>query len=432
MVHVSRAAIDSCQSALQAWSQDRRSWSLKSDGDKALPARSSSQNSLKQSHGSDTCADHTFVPYLVQNMLAEPLLVITEDGCEHRISSQHWIELSYAQVWARRSELSKYARDHNDAGINNMLCLQLASAHRIFGSVSIEMERTQVFDIEPQDPSTGSPALRVCSQLSRRNGQKVLKVSAMVSLRNCTQMPLASAILGAEDAAPIEMGVIPSDGVLGVPLHMSRNGILVVRPVVPGLEYEWCDLKTEAIRLQTVHDGTFRVTQMVDQKFQRIFGAALPADTTLLHWYPCANDVPGVGLRQGVLYVTERFLCHYSSVMGNVIQEIIPIATITDLKKANTGVCAQACACVRVGVQAGRCLRFGCVCGCFRLRMSWMSGADSLDLTYQNSTSPGHSKCNPRPDCSKDALFPHADEPSRNIPRNCQAAPGQVCCWQGG
>ena len=139
----------------------------------------------------------------------------------------------------------------------------LASARRIFGQVSIEIERTQVFDLEPADPSTGAPALRVCSQLSRRNGQKILRVSSMVSLRNCTQTPLASAIRGADDAAPIEMGVIPADGTVGVPLHMARNGILVVKPVVPGLEYDWCDVKTEAIRLQTVHDGTFRATQMV-------------------------------------------------------------------------------------------------------------------------------------------------------------------------
>lgn len=315
-------------------------WNLNSDGD--LP-RSSSQASLQHARGSSTSADHTFVPYLVQNMLAEPLLLITEDGSEYRIGSQQKIELSYNQVWARRSELSKYARDHNDAGINNMVCLQLAGAQRIFGSVSIEMERTQVFEIQPQDASSGLPALRVCSHLSRRNGQKILKVSSMVSLRNCTQTPLASAILGADDAALIEeMGVIPSDGTVGVPLHLARNGILLVRPVVPGLEYEWCGLKTEAVRLQTVHDGTFRVTQMVDQKFQRIFGAVLPADTTLLHWYSCANDVPGVGLRQGVLYLTEGFLCHYSSVMGNVIREIIPIASITDLKKVNTGVFAHA------------------------------------------------------------------------------------------
>ena len=391
IVHVSRAAIDSCLSALQAWSQDRRTWSLQSEGGGTSLPRASSHNSLMQSQGSDARAENTFVPYLVQNMLAEPLLLVTEDGAEYRIASQHWIELSYAQVWGRRSELSKYARDSNDAGINNMVCLQLASARRIFGQVSIEIERTQVFDLEPADPATGSPALRVCSQLSRRNGQKILRVSSMVSLRNCTQTPLKSALLGADDAAPIEMGVIPKDGTIGIPLHMARNGILVVKPVVPGLEYDWCDVKTEAIRLQTVHDGTFRATQMVscwgfppwlanmrggllmafasrccvlvfglvivqrvlpahlsayrcvapceqvDQKFQRIFGAALPGDTTLLHWYPCANDVVGVGLRQGVLYVTERFLCHYSSVMGNVIQEIIPIASITDLKKVNTG-----------------------------------------------------------------------------------------------
>jgi len=41
-------------------------------------------------------------------------------------------------------------------------------------------------------------------------------------------------------------------------------------------------------------------------------------------------------MRQGVLYVTEKFLCHYSNVVGNVVKEIIPMASIVDLKKVNT------------------------------------------------------------------------------------------------
>ena len=50
---------------------------------------------------------------------------------------------------------------------------------------------------------------------------------------------------------------------IGVPLHLARDGILLLKPVVSGLEYDWCDIRTEAIRLSTVHDGTFRITQMV-------------------------------------------------------------------------------------------------------------------------------------------------------------------------
>ena len=266
VAHVSRAAIDSCLSALQAWSQDGRTWGAAQKVEGVL-SKSTSQESLCQSQCSDSSrsavAAATFVPYTVQNLLAEPLLLITEDGSEFRIESQSWIELSYAQVWGRGSELSKYARDNNDAGINNMVCLQLASARRIFGSVSIEMEHTSAFEIEAQDTETGTPALKVCCQLYRRKGQKFLRISSMVSIRNCTQMPLSSAILGAEDAAPIQIGVIPSNGVIGVPLHLARDGILLLSPRISGLEYEWCDVKTEAIRLRTVHDGTFRVTQMV-------------------------------------------------------------------------------------------------------------------------------------------------------------------------
>ena len=209
MAHVSRAAIDSCRSALQAWSEDRRRWGEDSGTKGTTLPKSASQISLTHSQGSDKRKTETFVPYTIQNLLAEPLLLITEEGVEHRIESQHWIELSYAQVWGRGSELSKYARDSNDAGINNMVCLQLASARQIFGSVSIEVEQTVAFEIEPQSAETGTPALLVSTQLHRRNGQKFLRISSMVSIRNCTQMPLASAVLGAEDATPVPMGTIP-------------------------------------------------------------------------------------------------------------------------------------------------------------------------------------------------------------------------------
>jgi len=259
---VSRSAIDSCLSALQAWSQDRRTWGENPGGHGSQLSKSASVESLAHSQCSDRDAT-AFVPYSVQNLLAEGLLLITEDGSEYRIEAQSSIELSYAQVWGRGSELSKYARDTNDTGINNMVCLQLASASRIFGSVSIEMEHTSAFDIEPENAETGAPALKVCCQLYRRRGQKFLRISSMVSVRNCTHLPLATAIHGADDSKLIQMGVVPTNGVIGVPLHLAREGILVFKPLVPGLEYEWCDTRTEAVRLSTVHDGTFRVTQMV-------------------------------------------------------------------------------------------------------------------------------------------------------------------------
>jgi hypothetical protein len=259
VAHVSRAAIDSCLNALQAWSQDRRTWGNEISG----LSRSSSPNLLTQSQVSYSHGTSCFVPYTVQNTLAETLLVITDDGSEYRVESQHWVELSYAQVFGRCSELSKYARDWNDAEIKNTVHLQLAAARRIFGRVSIEKEITTSFDIEAPDVETGTPALRVCSQLYRKDGQKFLRIMSMVSIRNCADVPLVSGILGSEDAAPVQLGIVPVNGMIGIPLHLARDGILIFKPIVSGLEYDWCDVRTEAIRLSTLHDGSFRVTQMV-------------------------------------------------------------------------------------------------------------------------------------------------------------------------
>ena len=336
-VHVSRAAIDSCISALQAWSQDHRMWRAKACSEHAegpLLSKSSSTKSLQSQiiEEADTC----FVPYRVHNMMAEPLLVITEDGSEYSIDSDHSLQLSYTQVFDRRSELSKYARDCNDSEIKNMIHLQLAGARRIFGTVSIEKEVTTSFDIEPADAEAGMCALRVCAQLSCHHGEKVLRMMSMVSVRNCSSVSVACAVVPALNEPAVQLGSISANGMIGVPLHLARDGILIFKPLVPGLDYDWCDVMTEAIQLRSLHDGTFRITQMVDVKFQRIFGSMLPADTTLLHWYSCANDLPGLGLRQGALYLTERFVCHYSNVMGDSIKEVIPVTSITELKKINT------------------------------------------------------------------------------------------------
>ena len=84
ITHVSRAAIDSCLSALQAWSKDRRTWGENPGGHCEVLTKSTSYESLTQSQGSARDAS-TFVPYSVQNLLAEALLFITEDGTEYRI-----------------------------------------------------------------------------------------------------------------------------------------------------------------------------------------------------------------------------------------------------------------------------------------------------------------------------------------------------------
>ena len=93
-----------------------------------------------------------------------------------------------------------------------------------------------------------------------------------------------------------------------MPLDLATDGIVCLRPVVPEteMEFEWCDEASQALHLSQVNAGLFRETQMVDFSFQRNFGALLPPDATLLHAYKCANDVPGKGLREGVLFVTDN------------------------------------------------------------------------------------------------------------------------------
>jgi hypothetical protein len=66
MAHLSRAAIDSCRSALQAWSHDGRTWGTDADKDANPLLKSTSQNSLVHSRGSESRDGHAFVPYTVQ------------------------------------------------------------------------------------------------------------------------------------------------------------------------------------------------------------------------------------------------------------------------------------------------------------------------------------------------------------------------------
>ena len=51
-------------------------------------------------------------------------------------------------------------------------------------------------------------------------------------------------------------------------------------------------------------------------------------------------------LLQGVLYVTDVALCHYSNIIGVEVKDVIPLAHVTSLEKvvpcrASSGVCAH-------------------------------------------------------------------------------------------
>jgi len=131
------------------------------------------------------------------------------------------------------------------------------------------------------------------------------------------------------------VGIIPSQGSIAVPLHQSRDGILMIQPVVSDFDYQWCGEISEGISLSQIHDGSVRITQMVDMKFQRLFGASFPGDTTLFSWYACANDVDGV-LWQGALYVTDYALCHYSNLIGGEMKMAIELKNIVSMRKVNT------------------------------------------------------------------------------------------------
>lgn len=141
----------------------------------------------------------------------------------------------------------------------------------------------------------GVPLMIVCD-LAQRHGRKVLTVSSMVTVRNCTSI-LAEAALLSPDGRFEPIGELPPGGTVAVPLRAARDGTVCVRPLVAGLEFGWSNPESEGVRLRAVHDGTLRLTQLVDARFQRIFGARLGGGATLVAAYACANDVEGV-LRQ--------------------------------------------------------------------------------------------------------------------------------------
>eukprot|EP00960_Hanusia_phi_P031036 749032-Hanusia_phi.AAC.2 len=118
LAHVSRAGIDSIYDSILSWASD----------EEFLQQREQAGRS-----------DKPFVPYLITNNMAEALICILQDGTEIRLGTKESCCLSYEQVWSRRDALSTFARDYDDTGINNMVCLQLEGANQIFGTMSLEV-----------------------------------------------------------------------------------------------------------------------------------------------------------------------------------------------------------------------------------------------------------------------------------------------------
>jgi hypothetical protein len=330
MTHVSKEAISSFSLAAATWSKDQRSWE-KEDYD-------------QKRHF------NVFVPYAIHNMLHETLVCVTEDGTEHRIESQQWIRLSYAQVWRKSpSTLAKLNEIRHDnelvgEGMQHQIelhVLQHSGSARKLGSVSIDIEQRGTLALYPEHAATC--ACEICTGVKPMigyhvygdTGQKCLRVYSMTSLRNCTSTPLRCVVFQDQEAA-FETDVPANGRDVPIPLALS-TGTVCLKPHTPedGRGYEFCDLTSGSVSLQQIHDGSFRHTDLIDFRFQNAFGAELPPDTTLLKWYTCANDVPGKGMRVGVLYITNKYLCHKSDVMGKK-SVVIPLSSITKLKKVNT------------------------------------------------------------------------------------------------
>ena len=329
MMHVSREAISSFSLAAASWSKDQRSWE-EADYD---------QRGRRHSN--------VFVPYAIHNMLHETLICVTEDGTEHRIESQQRIGLSYAQVWCQSSPVASRELRHScdliGEGLQHQieLVLEHSAAARKLGSVSIDVEERGTLALHPEHAPTC--ACETCTGVQPmigyhvygHAGQKCLRVYSMTSLRNCTSTPLRCVVFRDQEA--VFESDLPANGRdVPVPLALSTSTVCV-KPTIPEdlRGYEYSDLIAGSISLQQVHDGSFRETEMVDFRFQKAFGAELPPDTALLKWYTCANDVPGKGLRQGVLYITNKYLCHKSDVLGKKAV-VIPLSSIIQLKKVNT------------------------------------------------------------------------------------------------
>ena len=284
----------------------------------------------------------SFVPYTVHNFLAERLLCILEDGSEYTLDPNCVLELTYeqvrplgpfksqdfpsfphkinrSQVWRRRGALQIFARDQNLNAIENSVCLQVEGTQRVFCKASLEIERSESYVLKQNVSSTVEeqcPLSLVCD-LSQRDGQKILGVSSMVTVRNCCAgHDVDLCVVDPDGTDMVEIGTVRAGGALALPLQHARSGTLCFRAAGDrDREFEWSNGKEEGVSLQQLHDGTIMQDQQVDGKFLKIFAGLLPVETRLLGWYVCANDVDGV-LRQGALYVTSNAVCHYSNIMG--------------------------------------------------------------------------------------------------------------------
>ena len=329
MFHLSGAAIESFRFAVSSWTQDRRARAILN----AHESHEGADDTLVMSGSSGT---KRFVPYVIRNLLAEALICILQDGEEHSIDPQGNLELTYQQVWRRRGALHYPQAFDPDGALGNEVCLQLAGSPQVFCKVSLEIEQATSYVIEAADLKGDGPPfpVHIVCDLTRSHGQKSLSVSSMVTIMNGSNTSFVSGVR-APDQSVHKIGLIPPNGALAVPLHLSRDGTLLIQPVVTDLDYQWCGETTEGIALRSIHDGSVRTSQAVDMKFQSLFGGSFPADVTLLSSYSCANDVDGV-LWQGMLYVSDFALCHYSNLIGGEMKVAIKLVDIVSLRKVNT------------------------------------------------------------------------------------------------
>jgi hypothetical protein len=111
MLRVSAAAIDSLSRAIQTWKKDREKAEKAGAEPAGQPASELPAEFLVEPH-------ERFMPYTVRNLLAEPLLVILEDGAESQVAPGGALELTYQQVWRRRG-IAALRLDEQEHGISN-------------------------------------------------------------------------------------------------------------------------------------------------------------------------------------------------------------------------------------------------------------------------------------------------------------------------
>ena len=87
-------------------------------------------------------------------------------------------------MWRRRGALQIFARDQNLNSIENSVCLQVEGTQHVFGKVSVEVEQSSSYVLRTGGGDDSCP-LSLVTDLSQRDGQKVLSVSSMVTIRNC-------------------------------------------------------------------------------------------------------------------------------------------------------------------------------------------------------------------------------------------------------